>query len=431
MARMKNLVRDVSVLAEKVNTCTRCGTCQAVCPLYARTRKEADVSRGKLSLLQGLMDAMFSDARGVNQRLQHCLLCGACQHNCPSGVKTQEIFILARSIITRYLGLPLSQKLVFKGLLARPEIFNRVSRMAAAFQPYLFRPQDNVQGTSCARVASPLLRHRHITPLTQTPFHGLPKQEIRGKGIRVSFFTGCLIDKAFPDIALDVLDVLDHYDARVFVPENQGCCGIPALAAGDMETFDTLVRTHVDLFSAQKSDYLVTACATCSSTIIKLWPTLMKERVAPDQLAKIEEIAQKTVDISWLLARRFRLPTATETADPAKQVTYHDPCHLKKSLDIHEEPRQVLRAAGLDLVEMDRADACCGMGGSFNLKHYDRSAQIGADKARAIADTKVSTVATSCPACMMQMADMTAAQGLDVKIIHPVQALAQALKKGS
>jgi glycolate oxidase iron-sulfur subunit len=433
MNKMQKLAQDVKKLEKQLSACTRCGMCQANCPLFEQTRMEADVSRGKLVLINGLIEQMFDDAQGVNERLQRCLLCGSCASGCPSSINTVEIFLRARTIIAQYLGLPFSKKLVFKKILSNPKTFNELMGMVVPFQKLFFKKQGNSQATSCARFASPLLRHRHLVPLKENAFNktmaGLD-YKIVGKGVKVAFFVGCLIDKAFPNIAHSVVDVLKHFNAQIFIPANQGCCGIPAIASGDLETFETLVRLHVELFSQEKYDYLVTACATCSSTIIKLWPALLKN-ADKKLLDKIETIAQKTVDISWLLEKRFDIFSAISTnTEEAKieKITYHDPCHLKKSLGVFKEPRQVILASGNNLVEMDQSDTCCGMGGSFNLAHYDISSRIGHKKAQNIIDTKCSTVATSCPACMMQISDMLAKQNQPIQVKHPVELYAKALR---
>ncbi len=430
---MKKLALEVKKLEKELAACTRCGMCQANCPLFERTRKEADVSRGKIVLINGLIDGIFKDAKGVNDRLQRCLLCGSCAHGCPSGVNTVELFIRARAIIAQYLGMPFAKKIMFKNILAGPERFNRLMSLAEGFQKFFFRDEKNLQGTSCARIASPMLRNRHLVPLKETPFNRtLNKFDVRveGKGVKVAFFVGCLIDKAFPNIGHSVVDVLNHFKAGFFIPANQGCCGIPALAAGDGETFETLVRHNVDLFFKEKSDYLVTACATCSSTIIKLWPTLLKNK-DPELLTKIQILAEKTVDISWLMEKRFDLVSAIPEDKKKKGViSYHDPCHLKKSLGVFEEPRRVILASGDELREMKNSDACCGMGGSFNLMHYELSTGIGQIKAENIIATGCTTVATSCPACMMQISDMLAKTGQPIRVKHPVEIYAGALAGG-
>lgn len=428
--KMQQLARDVRKLEDQLSVCTRCGMCQANCPLFAQTRKEADVSRGKIVLINGLIDQMFEDAKGVNERLQRCLLCGSCAHGCPSNVNTVEIFLKARVIIAQYLGLPFSKKILFKKILSSPETFNAIMGRVAPFQKLFFKKEQNSQGTSCARVASPLLRHRHIVSLKETAFNKTLEDldyRIQGKGVKVAFFVGCLIDKVFPNIAHSVVDVLKHFNAQVFIPANQGCCGIPAIASGDLETFEALVKNHVALFSSEKFDYLVTACATCSSTIINLWPSMLKH-LDKNLLNQIEALAEKTVDISWLMEKRFDIFSEISKDEREKEViTYHDPCHLKKSLGVFNEPRQVILASGNELREMADSDTCCGMGGSFNLQHYDISSEIGFKKAKNIIDTGCSTVATSCPACMMQISDMLAKQQQQIQVKHPVEIYAEAL----
>lgn len=428
---MKQLALDVKRLEGQLVRCTSCGMCQAVCPLYEKTRKEADVSRGKLALINGLIDQIFDDPKGVNQHLDRCLLCGSCAKACPSRVNTLEIFIHARVIIRQYLGLPFYKKLLFKKILASPGTFNILMGLAAAFQPFFLKKEDNVQGTSCARFSSPLLKDRRIISLHGAPFYQtLTRQDFRKdtKGIRVAFFVGCLIDKLFPDIAHSLLYILEYFNVRVFIPANQGCCGMPALSAGDQSSFDKLVDYHIDLFSNEKFDYLVTACPTCAAAIIKLWPVL-STGMEISRKKKIEAMAEKTVDISWLMDKRFDLVSAIpETDDEKERTTYHDPCHLKKSLGVSNEPRSVIKATSNTLVEMAKSDTCCGMGGRFNLTHYGLSYQIGQTKTANIIDTHCTTVATSCPACIMQLSEMLAKENQKIMVKHPVEIYASALK---
>ena len=109
MASMEALARLMRELEDQLIVCMRCGMCQSVCPVFDQTGREADVARGKLALLSGLMEQMFDDPEGVYERLSRCLLCGSCSANCPSGVKVQEIFLKARAILSGYMGLPPGQ----------------------------------------------------------------------------------------------------------------------------------------------------------------------------------------------------------------------------------------------------------------------------------------------------------------------------------
>ncbi len=432
MGIMKKLADRIKRFQTRLEECTRCGMCQSVCPVFGVTGMEADVARGKLALVDGLMHNMFSDPDGVEKRLNKCLLCGACQVNCPSGVTTLEIFIKARAIITEYKGLSSVKKLVLRKLLAEPGRFDSIALYAEKFQMVLTKKEDNFQGTSCARLVSPLLRDRHFMPLAPVPFHrSLPSLDTirKNRGPKVIFFTGCLIDKILPGIAHACIKVFAHHGAVVYIPQDQGCCGIPALSSGDMKTFNHLVEHHVKLFSAQSFDYIVTACATCTSTIRKLWPVFYSG--SSDVCTRfVQELGSRTLDINQFLVDVVKMDEDRQDVHGQK-VTYHDPCHLKKSLGVASEPRAVIRAAGMDLVEMKDADKCCGMGGSFNLLHYDISMDIGKLKYENIVETGCSCIATGCPACMMQISDILAKNRAKIRVAHPVELYAGSLEDSS
>ena len=93
MTNVKEIAKLMRGLEDQLAVCMRCGMCQAVCPVFSDTGREADVARGKLVLLDGLLHEMFKDPKGVAERLNRCLLCGSCAANCPSGVKVLDIFL--------------------------------------------------------------------------------------------------------------------------------------------------------------------------------------------------------------------------------------------------------------------------------------------------------------------------------------------------
>ncbi len=425
---MKTLARLMRELEDQLAVCMRCGMCQSVCPVFDQTGREADVARGKLALLSGLMTSMFDNPEGVYQRLNKCLLCGSCTANCPSGVGVQEIFLKARVILTGTMGLSPAKRLILKGILANPVLFDRLIEWGARLQKIFIRPVNDIVGTSCARIMSPLIRDRHFRTLAPVPFH----RQVRsldlpaGKsGLKVALFTGCLIDKIFPNIAHSTITVLGHADVGVYLPENQGCCGIPALSSGDLPTFQKLVAHNLKLFENGQFDVLVTACATCTSTIHEVWPKMADKR----NREAAGRLARKTMDINRFLVKVARLhPLTDPKKGNARTVTYHDPCHLKKILNVFSEPRAVIHATpGCKLVEMAEPDWCCGMGGSFNLQHYDISKGIGRRKAARIIDTGADVLATGCPACMIQISDMLSQAGADIAVRHPVELFAASL----
>ncbi|WP_285906421.1 (Fe-S)-binding protein [Pseudodesulfovibrio pelocollis] len=420
MADIHKLAKMFKELDDQLVSCMRCGMCQAVCPIFAQTGREADVTRGKLALLDGLANEMLTDAEGVNEKLNRCLMCGTCQSNCPSGVKVMDIFLKARAIMTGYFGLSAAKRAIFRGMLKNPRLFNALTDMGSKFQGLFTKKVDDMLGSSCARFNAPIVGDRHFRTLAEKPLHKVVPElnTPAGKsGIRVALYVGCVIDKMFPSVGLSILKVLERHGVGVFMPSGQACCGIPALSSGDTDTFDSLVGINMERFGEGEFDYLVTGCATCTSTIKELWPRMYQ---GPSALKyDIAALERKTMDISQFLVDILKL----EPKDSAggRTVTYHDPCHLKNSLGITAQPRTMIKAAGCSFKEMNEAGVCCGCGGSFNIAHYEMSRQIGGRKAENIVASGADTVATSCPACMLQITDMLSRKKAGVNVKHVIE----------
>ena len=442
MSQMNEISALMRELEHELALCTKCGMCQSVCPLFEQTRIETDVARGKLTLLEGLMNDMFTDPQGVRQRLDRCLLCGSCASNCPRGIHIPEIVIKARAIITGYVKLPLVKKIIFRRMLARPDIFDKWVHRASKLQNFFLTDRDDATRTASLKALSPLIKDRRVPAIAHLTFRDSHPDINFGSGNlgpTVAFFTGCLIDKIYPNVGRASIKALLHHNARIFIPEKQGCCGIPALAAGETQTFSTLLEHHVDIFSKQPFDYLVTSCATCASTIKKLWPSIYSGQ-NKDVERYLAQFSEKTMDITQFLVSVMGVGSSSDNeknnknhktgkdGQPKKIVTYHDPCHLAKSLGIRKEPRTLLAACpGYELKEMVNPDKCCGMGGSFNLSHYDLSSAIGNRKKEAIEATNCHTAATSCPACMIQISDMLSKKPTGIYVKHPVEIYAEGI----
>lgn len=419
MTDIHKLAQMFKELDDQLVGCMRCGMCQAVCPVFAQTGREADVTRGKLALLDGLASEMLTDSEGVNDKLNRCLLCGTCQANCPSGVSIMDIFFKARAIMTGYFGLSPVKQVIFRGMLKNPKLFNTLTGIGAKFQGVFIKKADEVLGSSCARFNAPLIGDRHFKGLADKPLHKIvPELDTpAGKsGIKVALYVGCVIDKIFPHVGEAILEVLERHGVGVFMPSGQACCGIPALASGDNDTFNSLVGMNVDRFREEEFDYLVTGCATCTSTIKELWPTMYKGESA--RKFDIGVLERKTMDISQFLVDVVGLKPGN---GDGRTVTYHDPCHLKNGLGITAQPRTVIQAAGCDFKEMNEAGTCCGCGGSFNIAHYDLSKKIGGRKADNVVASGADTVATSCPACMMQLTDMLSRKNAGISVKHVIE----------
>ncbi|MCL1984880.1 MAG: (Fe-S)-binding protein, partial [Betaproteobacteria bacterium] len=360
-------------LDDKLITCMKCGLCQAVCPVFGATMMEADVTRGKIALLENLAHKMLADPEAINEKLSRCLLCGSCQANCPSGVSIMDIFMRARHIVTSYLGLSPAKKFIFRSLLANPGFFNALTRLGLPLQGIVMRKQNNAQGTACAPLLAKFIGRRHVPALPAKPLHaemGTIETPAGKSGIRVAFFPGCLGDKLYTGMSRACLKVLAHHGVGVYMPSGFTCCGLPALASGDQEGAGKQIIANVDVLKQRIFDYLVTPCGSCTATIKEWWPRL-SPGMPLEYRAVSGELAAKVMDINAFLIDVLKVEAQPQKAG-ARKVTYHDPCHLKKALGISSQPRSVIKLnPAYELVEMAEADRCCGCGGSFTLSHYE------------------------------------------------------------
>ena len=428
MADLNQMLKMLGELDDQLVNCMRCGMCQSVCPLFAETGRESDVARGKIALLEFLSHEMIKDTKAVKDRLDKCLLCGSCAAACPSGVKVVDIFLKARAIITAYIGLSPVKKAIFRGMLTKPKLFNSLLALGTKFQGFFTSPVNDIIGSSCSKLLSPLLGDRHLLSLADKPLRSIGNLNTApGKsGLKVAFFYGCVVDKMFTSVGEAMLKVFKHHGVGVYMPIDQVCCGVPSLASGDMKSFEDLVRMNLKLFGKGDFDYIVTPCGTCTSAFHHVWP-LMGTGLSQAERDQIEMLAGKAMDINAFIADKLGVSEVEPAAD-AKKVTIHDPCHLKKSLGVSGQVRTVLKAnPNLTVVEMNGSDVCCGCGGSFNLQHYAVSTKIGKKKRDSIAATGADIVAAGCPACMMQIADMMSQAGDRIAIKHPVELYAQTL----
>ena len=433
MSDITRIANTLMKLDDKLCGCMRCGLCQSVCPVFGATMKEADVSRGKLALLDNLAHEMIKDVDAVEEKLNRCLLCGSCQANCPSGVHILEIFMEARQALVDYRGLNPIKKMVFQELLAKPALFSAMLRMAAPFQGIVMRKRG--EKTYDLPLFKKLVGDRHIAKLPGKSLHAIHGERIENKiGINVIFFAGCMADKYYTQLGEASIKVLKHYGVGVYMPSSLTCCGIPALASGDRVGFTMQTSKNLaamgKLILDGKVDYILTPCGSCTATLKEWWPHFASEFTAEEQEI-IKAVAAKVMDLNAFLVDVLhvdqQIPGSRSDA-PVTRVTFHDSCHLKKSLGVSAQPRKLINQnPNYELVEMKEPDRCCGCVGSFTLFHYDLSKQIGQRKRDNIVNTGAAAVATGCPACMLQLSDVLSRNEDAVVVKHPIEIFAETL----
>jgi glycolate oxidase iron-sulfur subunit len=235
--------------------------------------------------------------------------------------------------------------------------------------------------------------------------------------------TGCMTDFVFPELGRKIVDFLTRNGVEVVIPREQGCCGAPVyMGAGDFETGRKMADANAAAF--QDLDCVIVDCATCGSAMQDYVKYLAD---TPERQKTYADLAKKVVHITAFLVDVLKLPPSAYRAVPevkGKTVTWHDPCHLNRHMGVKEQPRQILKSIpDIKYVEMNEADRCCGMAGSFSLHFYDLSTKIADKKLKNLIDTEADIVVSGCPGCEIQLMDTIARHKLPIRVMHIMELL--------
>ena len=408
---------------DQLKKCVKCGACRQNCPAFVAFQREPAVARGKVALAQHILKDDIDLDDQTYLAMSRCLLCGSCVDKCPNDVPTDEIVIAAREALAEKRGLTTFHKAVAQVISSRTRM-NMGSKMAGLFGPLFFK---KVPETSGLRLRFPMPfvgNRRYIPEIAKETFIDRHPEVILGEPgkPRIVFFVGCMTNFVYTEIGEAALSLFRHLGCTVIIPKGQQCCGLPGMSGGDIATVRELAEKNLIELEKYESDYVMSACATCGGALHRLYPLVVGKR-NPELRQRLDALAKKTVDAAQLLYQLGLNPVETGGGEPIR-ITYHDPCHLR-TRGITKQPRELLKGTpGVELVEMEGADRCCGLGGTFNVYHYDSSMTINEAKSQAITDTAAEAVATGCPGCMMQLSDGLKQHGSKVEVLHTLQILA-------
>ncbi len=232
-------------------------------------------------------------------------------------------------------------------------------------------------------------------------------------------FIPCLVDNFFPEIGLACAETLERAGFGVHYPDGQTCCGQPAYNAGHWDDARRVARNFLRVFAGR--EVIVAPSGSCVSMVRNHYGRLFEGY--PAELALAERVGRRTFEFT-----EFLVKVAGVTDFGASfhgKVTVHESCHLKRELGVGLEPRILLeKVEGLELVEMEDPDRCCGFGGTFSLKFDAVSAAMARRKAENIEASGADAAVVLDPGCIMQIKGYLSRRGSRVKVLHPAQILA-------
>jgi len=250
----------------------------------------------------------------------------------------------------------------------------------------------------------------------------LQKESFR---MKVGLFIPCYVDAVYPDVGVATWKLLRHLGLDVTYPEGQTCCGQPMANAGFEGQAVPLSRKFEEKF--REFDYVVAPSVSCTAFVRLNYPGLIPHECT---------VASKAMDLVEFLHDVVK-PQGPLGRFPYK-VSLHNSCHGVRELGLSSpSERNIPRfnkikdllslVEGIEVVEPERPDECCGFGGLFSVEEKAVSERMGCDKIRRHAETGAQYVTGPDSACLMQLSASARKLGIDIGFKHVAEILASGL----
>lgn len=412
---------DLKRYQDELSKCSKCGFCHAFCPVYAVTGLEMEAARGRNAQIAGVVEGRLSLFE-IEDVLSSCLLCRACLPSCFSGVTTDEMVRAGREAMVEAKGPDFLKRFVFNSILPYPKWIAAYLKIA-----FFMKKIGLVRLAEKLRIVPKSLRIADLL-MGDAPNRFL-RERLKGRqagartGEKVAYFLGCGSDYLLPEAGEAAIKAIERLGYCVVIPENN-CCGLPPYAYGYTPEAKELARKNIKALEGFET--ILTECGSCSSFLKKYADLLADD---PEYAEKAKSISKRVMDSSEFIFKNLPLTLhESQFAVQGLKVTYHDPCHLSRYQGITKEPREIIKSIpGVEFVELPEADWCCGGAGTYSIANNDISLKILDRKIGNVKKTGADILATSCPACMVQLSYGVKRARLKIEVIHVNQLLAQAL----
>ena len=377
-----------------MHKCTRCGQCaygneeadfSSLCPMQIKGKFFTYSAGGVMQLARALYEGKIAFSESVRDILYLCTTCGACEVNCGVIESQVDLFTLIKKELVKN-GIPLLEphKMLAENILTRKS-------------PYGGR-----------------LPGRH---------EWLPNErsEKMSSQAEIFYFVGCVSSYMETEIPNAFSSVLEKLGISFTVSDEEWCCGAPLYFSGNEEKVPDIAKHNVDIIENSGASTVVLTCPTCTMMFKKYYPKWLKRELNFEVLHSTEFLEE--------LLRNGKLKLDTVAGD--KTVTYHDPCHLGRGLEIYDPPRRILsHIKGIQFKELSISrenSFCCGGGGLLPTGFPEFSDDLARARISEIKGMGAKLLVSACPACKENLKIAAKKLKLGAKVIDIAEMVNEAI----
>ena len=385
--------------ADKVlRSCVHCGFCNATCPTYRLLGDELDGPRGRIYQIKQILEGAKATA-SIQQHLDRCLTCRACETTCPSGVEYHKLLDIGRELVEQQVPRPFLQR-SYRRLLQY--IFGETRRVALLlFFARLFRP------------LLPTRIKKRVPLAIKIP---LPAERPHARSMLL--LDGCVQPAASPQINASAIQVFDRLGISLRTIPAAGCCGALHQHLSDNDAARHRARANIDAWwpSVQQGAEAVVVTASGCAPMVKDYGRLLAgdERYAQ----RAVRISAMTRDISEVLSKE---DLSWLKADCAGRIAFHSPCSLQHGQQLDGVVEALLKAVGYTLVPVRDAHLCCGSAGTYSILQPKLAERLRSGKLESLQEKRPELIATANIGCLLHLQ-----QDAEVPVRHWIELLASA-----
>ena len=399
--------------SEKIfKKCVHCGMCNATCPTYEILGDELDGPRGRIYLIQDMLENERKPTSNIVKHIDRCLSCYSCMTTCPAGVNYMHLIDHGRKYIEKNYERPFFDRIIRNSLskiLPDSKLFKLSIFLVKLGKPFKFLFPSKIKNMMDLMPVS--------FPKKVLKIKEIYKTKNKKRIARVALLTGCVQKEISPQINESTIRILNRHGVEVVVPEKIRCCGSlnHHLGKNDLAHQDFINNINIwhDEYLKGNLDAILSNTSGCGTTMKDYGFIFRDDKKMKKKAKKISEL---TKDVSEYLSENLNLKFKKK--EKKLRIAYHSACSMQHGQKIHSQPMNLLEKTKNEILEIPEGHICCGSAGTYNILQSKIAKQLLKNKVKNIESLKPQIISTGNIGCITQIR-----HGTNIPILHTIELL--------
>jgi len=405
-------IKDNKSSEEIFKKCVHCGMCNATCPTYEILGDELDGPRGRIYLIQDMLENERKPTSDVVKHIDRCLSCYSCMTTCPAGVNYMHLIDHGRKYIEKNYERPFFDRIIRNSLskiLPDSKLFKLSIFLVKLGKPFKFLFPSKIKNMMDLMPVS--------FPKKVLKIKEIYKTKNKKRIARVALLTGCVQKEISPQINESTIRILNRHGVEVVVPEKIRCCGSlnHHLGKNDLAHQDFINNINIwhDEYLKGNLDAILSNTSGCGTTM-KDYAFIFRDDKKMKKKAK--KVSELTKDVSEYLSVNLNLKFKKK--EKKLRIAYHSACSMQHGQKIHSQPMNLLEKTKNEILEIPEGHICCGSAGTYNILQSKIAKQLLKNKVKNIESLKPQIISTGNIGCITQIR-----HGTNIPILHTIELL--------